>query len=40
MMVLQFIAAFFLMLETRGVALERMSDALRTAERKVSRRNM
>jgi MFS family permease len=40
MMVLQFIAAFFLMPETRGVALERMNDALRTAERKVSRRNM
>ena len=40
MMVLQFIAAFFWMPETRGVALERMDDALRTAERKVSRRNM
>jgi hypothetical protein len=40
MMVLQFIAAFFLMPETRGVALERMNDALGTAERKVSRRNM
>jgi MFS family permease len=40
MMVLQSIAAFFLMPETRGVALERMNDALRTAERKVSRRNM
>jgi sugar porter (SP) family MFS transporter len=40
MMVLQFIAAFFLMPETRGVALERMNDALRTTERKASRRNM
>jgi MFS family permease len=40
MMVLQFIAAFFLMPETRGVALERMNEQLGTAERKVSRRNM
>jgi sugar porter (SP) family MFS transporter len=40
MMFLQFIAAFFLMPETRGVALERMNERLRTAERKVSRRNM
>ena len=31
---------FFLMPETRGVALERMNEQLRTAERKVSRRNM
>jgi len=30
----------FLMPETRGVAPERMNEQLRTAERKVSRRNM
>jgi hypothetical protein len=40
MMVLQFIAAFFLMPETRGVAPERMYERLRMSERKVSRRNM
>ena len=40
MMSLQFIAAFFLMPETRGGALERMNERLRAAERKVSRRNM
>jgi MFS family permease len=40
MMVLQFIAAFFLMPETRGVELERMNEQLRPAERKVWRRNM
>jgi hypothetical protein len=39
-MVLQFIAAFFLMPETRGVALERINEQLHSAERKVSRRNM
>jgi hypothetical protein len=33
MMTLQFIAAFFLMPETRGVALERMKDLLRTPNR-------
>jgi sugar porter (SP) family MFS transporter len=40
MMILQFIAAFFLMPETRGVALERMNDLLRTADRGGARRNM
>jgi hypothetical protein len=40
MMALQFIAAFFLMPETRGVALERMNDLLRTADRGGARRNM
>jgi sugar porter (SP) family MFS transporter len=40
MMTLQFIAAFFLMPETRGVALERMNDLLRTADRGRARRNM
>jgi hypothetical protein len=40
MVSLQFIAAFFSMPETRGAALERVNEQLRTAERKVSRRNM
>jgi sugar porter (SP) family MFS transporter len=40
MMVVQFIAAFFLMPETRGVALERMNDLLRTTDRGRARRNM
>jgi hypothetical protein len=40
MMVLQLMAAFFLMTETHGAALERMNERFRTAERKVSRRNM
>lgn len=40
MMVPQFIAAFFLMPETRGVALERMNERLRMSGRKSSRRNM
>jgi sugar porter (SP) family MFS transporter len=40
MMILQFVAAFFLMPETRGVALERMNDLLGTAPPATSRRNM
>ncbi len=40
MMLLQFIAAFFLMPETRGVALERMSDLLGAPRRDAVRRNM
>jgi hypothetical protein len=40
MMTLQFFAAFFLMPETRGVPLERMSALLATAARAVARRNM
>jgi MFS family permease len=40
MMLLQFIAAFFFMPETRGVALEHMSDLLRAPRRVAARRNM
>jgi hypothetical protein len=40
MVSLQFIAAFFSMPEARGAALQRMNEQLRTAGRKVSRRNM
>jgi hypothetical protein len=36
----QFIAAFFSRPETRRAALERVNEQLRTAERKLSRRNM
>jgi hypothetical protein len=40
MVSLQFIAAFLSRPETRGAALERVNERLRTAERKLSRRNM
>jgi sugar porter (SP) family MFS transporter len=40
MMTLQFIAAFFLMRETRGVPLERMSSLLDMTDRAAARRNM
>jgi MFS family permease len=40
MMLLQFIAAFFFKPETRGVALERVSDLLRAPRRGAARRNM
>jgi sugar porter (SP) family MFS transporter len=40
LMSLQFIAAFFLMPETRGVPLERMSALLATTQRAAARRNM
>lgn len=40
MMTLQFIAAFFLMPETRGVPLEHMSTMLGTTDRADARRNM
>jgi hypothetical protein len=39
-MPLQFIAAFFFVPETRGVALERMSDLPRGPRRGAGRRNM
>jgi len=37
---MQSIAACFSMPEARGAALQRMNEQLRTAEQKVSRRNM
>ena len=40
MMVLQFVAALLFMPETRGVALERMSDLMRSTLRNVAQRNM
>ena len=40
MMLLQFIAAFFFVSETRGVAHERMSDLRRGPRRGAGRRNM
>jgi hypothetical protein len=40
MMLLQFIAAFFFMPETRNAALERMSDLLRAPRRVAAQRNM
>jgi sugar porter (SP) family MFS transporter len=40
MMTMRFVAAFFLMPETRGVPLERMSALLGTAARAAARRNM
>ena len=40
MMVLQFVAAFFLMPETRGVALERMNDLMRVPGKIPAHRNM
>jgi sugar porter (SP) family MFS transporter len=40
MMTLQFIAVFFLLPETRGVPLERMSELLGAANRIAARRNM
>jgi sugar porter (SP) family MFS transporter len=40
MMVLQFVAAFFLMPETRGVALERMNDLMRLPRKSAAHRNM
>jgi len=40
MMLPQFSAAFFFMPETRGVALERVSDLLRAPRRVAARRNM
>jgi hypothetical protein len=40
MMLLQFIAAFFFVSETRGVALGRMSDLQRGPRRGAGRRNM
>jgi len=40
MMALQFVAALLFMPETRGVALERMSDLMRAAGRKHAHRNM
>jgi hypothetical protein len=40
MMALQFIAALLFMPETRGVALERMGDLLRSPEKSTTHRNM